>query len=108
MDKDRLVKVAGVIAARNVPATVREVVLSWLEGTKQLELYFFSDQELSEDELDLCEIALTELYADVWQGVEKVATEHSVGRSAGTLQPHSWVVYARPNPALQPTAAGCG
>ena len=44
MDKDRLVKVAGVIAARNVPATVREVVLSWLEGTKQLELYFFSDQ----------------------------------------------------------------
>jgi hypothetical protein len=95
MNTDRLIQVARLIVACNAPTAVAYVTLSWDEANSAIHLNFHSDANLSEDDMESCEIALTELYADVWQDIKKMDSSYSSGAQSGQVLPHSQIVYTR-------------
>jgi len=106
MDTDRLALVAKVVSARNVPSPVHSVMLTWQETLSEIGLHFYSERQLTEDEREMCEIALTELYADVWQNVRNTNSSFFVCVQPSHIPSNTWLVYSRPNPSFQRTAFG--
>lgn len=103
MIANRLAEVAPYIVARNVPATISAVVVSWHASPSLLGLHFYSDASLTDEHYEDCELALTELYADVWQQVERMESRYCVGTAPAELEPYSWIVYTQPNNSSKPT-----
>lgn len=107
MDTARLTEVAAYMIARDIPSAVCAVVLSWGEVERLLGLTFYSDRVLDEDERESCELVLGELYADVWQSVERIESVFVIGVPPEAAETPSWLVYAQPNNSFKPTPL-CG
>lgn len=64
MELHHLLNAARIIVARNVTPQVRRATVNWSASQKKLVLCYFTRQPPSEDDVEECELAMTELIAE--------------------------------------------
>jgi len=95
MKGESLLWAAKVIVARNLNEKVIAATIGWNEEASNLMLTYYVDGAASEDEQELCELALTELlaeFSDVKLANSKCLDAHGVFGELGGLK---GLVYLR-------------
>lgn len=64
MNTNELINASRLIVKNNITSNIVAISLQWNEESKNVTIYYYTSQILSEDEEELCELSLTEIIAE--------------------------------------------